>query len=54
MELVHDDLLHVGRLAFAQRDVRENFGRAAENGRVAIDRRVASAQPDVVRAELAA
>ena len=54
MEFVHDDLLHIGRRAFAQRDVGEDFRGAAEDGRVAIDRRVAGAEADVVRAELAA
>ena len=39
---------------FAQRDVGENFRRAAEDRRVAIDRGVAGAEADVVRAELAA
>ena len=39
---------------FAQGDVGQNLGGAAENRRVAVDRGVAGAQPDVVRAELAA
>ena len=39
---------------FAQGDVGEDFGGAAEDGRVAVDRGVAGAQADVVRAELAA
>ena len=40
--------------AFAQRDVGEDLGGAAEDRRVAIHRGVAGAQADVVRAELAA
>ena len=40
--------------AFAQGDVGQDFGGAAEDGRVAIHRGVAGAQADVVRAELAA
>jgi hypothetical protein len=43
-----------GRRAFAQRDIGQNFGGAAEDRRVAIDRGVARAEADVVRAELAA
>ena len=39
---------------FAQGDVGEDLGGAAEDGRVAVDRGVAGAQADVVRAELAA
>ena len=54
MKFVHDHVLHVGRRAFAQRDVGENFRRAAEDGRVAVHRGVAGAQADVVRPELAA
>ncbi len=54
MKFVHDHVLHVGRRAFAQGDVRENFRRAAKDGRVAIHRGVAGAQADVVRPELAA
>ena len=54
MEFVHDHFLHVGRRAFAQRDVGEDFRGAAKDGRVAIDRGVAGAEADVVRAELAA
>ena len=40
--------------AFAQGDVGQDFGGAAEDGRVAVDRGVAGAEADVVRAELAA
>ena len=54
MEFVHDDFLHIGLRAFAQRNVGEDFGGAAKNGRVTIDRSVAGAEADVVGAELAA
>ena len=54
VELVHDDLLHVGLRPLAQGDVGENLGGAAEDGGVAVDGGVARAQADVVRAELAA
>ena len=54
MEFVHDDVPHVGRRAFAQGDVGQDFGGAAQDGRVAIDRGVAGAEADVVRAEFAA
>ena len=54
MELVHDDLLHVGLRPFAQGDVGEDLGGAAEDRRVAIDRGIAGAQADVVGTELAA
>ena len=40
--------------AFAQRDVGEDFRGAAKDRRVAIHRRIAGAEADVVRAELAA
>ena len=40
--------------AFAQGDVGQDFRRATEDRRVAIDRGVAGAEPDIVRPELAA
>ena len=54
MKLIHHHVVHVGIRAVAERHVRENFRRAAEDGRVAIDRRIAGAEADVVGAELAA
>ena len=54
VKLVHDHVLHVGRRAFAQRDVREDLRRAAEDRRVAIHRRVARAQPHIFRPKLPA
>ncbi len=54
MEFVHDHLLHIGLRALAQRDVGEDFRGAAKDGRVAIDRRIAGAEADIVGAELVA
>ena len=54
MEFVHDDFLDVGAGAFAQGDVGEDFGGAAEDRGVAIDGGVAGAEADVFRAEFAA
>ena len=54
MEFVHDDLLDVGLRAFAQGDVGKDLGGAAEDWRIAVDRRIAGAQADVVGTELTA
>jgi hypothetical protein len=54
MELIHDNLPDGGLGAFAQGDVGQDFRRAAENGGVTVDRGVARAEADVIRAELAA
>ena len=54
VELVHDHLAHGGVRALAERDVREDLGGAAKDGRVAVDRGVAGAEAHVVWAELAA
>ena len=54
VELVHHHVVHVGVGAFAQRDVGEDLGGAAEDRRVAVDAGVAGEQADVLRAELAA
>ena len=43
VEFVHDDLLDVGLSPFAQGDVGQDFGGAAEDRRVAVDRGVAGA-----------
>ena len=54
MEFVHDDILDIGRRAFAQGDVRQNFRRATKDRRIAVHRGIAGAEPDIVRAELPA
>jgi hypothetical protein len=54
MEFVHDDFLDIGLGAFTQGDVGEDFRRAAQNRRVAVDGGVAGAEADVFRPEFAA
>ena len=54
VELVHHDLADVGARALAQRDVRQHLGRAADDRRPAVDRRVAGEHPHALRAEDAA
>ena len=51
MELVHDDHVRVQRGALAQRLIRQDLGRAADDGRVGIQRDIAGHHADVVRAE---
>ena len=51
VELVHDDHVRVQRGPLAQRLIRENLGRAADDGRVGVERHVAGHHTDVVRAE---
>ena len=54
MKFIHHHIVDLGQRTFVQCDVRENLGRAAENGRVVVHRAVAGAEAHVVRAELAA
>ncbi len=54
MELVHHHLLNVRLRPFAQRNVGQDFRRAAQQRRIAIDRGIPGAQPNVFRAKLAA
>ena len=51
VELVHDDHVRVQRRPLAQRLIRENLGRAADDGRVGVEGHVAGHHADVVRAE---
>ena len=51
VELVHGDAAHVGVLTLAQRIVGKDFGRAANDGRLGIDMRVAGNHTDVIAAE---
>ena len=51
VKLVHHDLADVGVHAFAQRDVGQHLGRAADDRGAAVDRRVARQHAHVVRAE---
>ena len=51
MELVHHDVCDGERFAFAERHVRKNFGRAADDGGVAVDGCIASRKPDVLGTE---
>ena len=54
MELVHDDLLHVGLRPFAQRDIGQDLSSAAQDRGIAVHRGITGAQANVVGAELAA
>ena len=51
VELVHDDVVHRGVRAVAEGDVGEDFGGAADDGRVVVDGGVAGDHADVFRAE---
>ena len=51
VELVHGHAAHVGALALAQRIVGKDFGRAADDGRLGIDMRIAGDHADVIAAE---
>ena len=51
VELVHDDHVRVQRGPLAQRLVREDLGRAADDGRVGVEGYVAGHHTDVIRAE---
>ena len=51
MELVHGDAAHVGALAFAQRLVRQDLGRAADDGRLGVYVRVARDHAHVLAPE---
>ena len=51
VELVHGHAAHVGALALAECIVGKDFGRAADDGRLGIDMRVAGNHTDVVAAE---
>jgi len=54
VELVHHHVVDPRVLARAQGHVGENLGRAAQDGRVAVDRGVARREPDLVGPEFAA
>jgi hypothetical protein len=54
VELVHHHVADGGVGAFAQGDVGEDLGGAAQDGRAAVDGRVAGREAHLVRAELAA
>ena len=51
MELVHGDATHVGVFALAQRVVGKDLGRAADDGCLGVDMRVAGDHADVIAAE---
>ena len=51
MELVHGDVVDIARVAFAQRLVRQDLRRAADDGRVGVDAGVARDHTDVFAAE---
>ena len=51
VELVHDDHVRVQRGTLAQRLIREDLGRAADDGCVGVERHVAGHHADVVRTE---
>ena len=51
VELVHGDAANVGIFALAQRVVGKDLGRAADNGRLGVDMRVAGDHTDVIAAE---
>ena len=51
VELIHGHAAHIGVLALAQRIVGKDFGRAADDGCLGVDMRVAGDHADVVAAE---
>ena len=51
VELVHGDATHIGIFALAQRVVGKDLGRAADDGRLGVDMRVAGDHADVIAAE---
>ena len=51
VELVHDDHVRVQGGALTQRLIRQDLGRAADDGRVGVERHVAGHHADVIRAE---
>lgn len=51
VELVHGDAAHVGILTLAQCVVGKDFGRAADDGRLGIDMRVAGDHANVIATE---
>ena len=51
MELVHGHAAHIGVLTLAQRIVGKDFGRAADDGRLGVDMRIAGDHTDVIAAE---
>ena len=51
VELVHGDATHIGIFALAQRVVRKDLGRAADDGCLGVDMRVAGDHADVIAAE---
>ena len=51
VELVHGHAAHIGVLALAQRIVGKDFGRAADDGRLGVDVRIAGDHANVIAAE---
>ena len=51
MELVHGDAANIGIFALAQRVVGKDFGRAADDGRLGVDMRIAGDHAYVIAAE---
>ena len=51
VELVHDDVSDVGTVSETQSLVGQDFGRAAHDGRLAVERHIASDHADVLAAE---
>ena len=51
VELVHGHAAHVGVLALAERIVGKDFGRAADDGCLGVDMRVAGDHTDVIATE---
>ena len=51
VELVHGHAAHIGVLTLAQRVVGKDFGRAADDGRLGVDMRIAGDHADVIAAE---
>ena len=54
MKFIHHHIMDIGGGAFAQGDVRQNFGGAAKDGRIVVHGAITGAEADVIRAELAA
>lgn len=51
VELVHGDAAHIGILALAQCVIGKDLGRAADDGRLGVDMRIAGDHADVIAAE---
>ena len=54
MKFIHDHRAHLGVRAAGQRDVRQNFCRAAQHGRVGVDRSITGHHADIFRTEISA